>query len=94
MPKAAPVPFHKVAQDVAGKSVPRLALVMGNSNYPGDDRPLAQPVRDARALAGGSNYADWTGGYAQGQNQITLANVGSSKIARRVEGATAQSKPN
>jgi hypothetical protein len=36
---------------------------------------------DARALAGGSNYADWTGGYAQGGNQITLANVGSAKIA-------------
>ena len=36
---------------------------------------------DARALAGGSNYADWTGGYAQGSNQITLANVGSAKIA-------------
>jgi tetratricopeptide (TPR) repeat protein len=50
-PNAAPVPFHKVAQDVAGKSVARVALVMGNSNYPGDDRPLAQPVKDARALA-------------------------------------------
>jgi len=36
---------------------------------------------DARALAGGSNYADWTGGYAQGTNQITLDNVGSAKIA-------------
>lgn len=35
---------------------------------------------DARALAGGSNYADWTGGYAQGSSQITLANVGSAKI--------------
>ena len=30
---------------------------------------------------GGSNYADWTGGYAQGSNQITLANVGSAEIA-------------
>jgi hypothetical protein len=36
---------------------------------------------DARALAGGSNYADWTGGYAQWSNQITLANVGSAGIA-------------
>jgi hypothetical protein len=36
---------------------------------------------DARALPGGSNYADWTDGYAQGSNQITLSNVGSAKIA-------------
>jgi hypothetical protein len=36
---------------------------------------------DARALPGGSNYADWTAGYAQGSNQITLSNVGSAKIA-------------
>jgi hypothetical protein len=36
---------------------------------------------DARALPGGSNYADWTAGYAQGANQITLANVGSAGIA-------------
>ncbi|MGB8296143.1 MAG: hypothetical protein WCG85_12020 [Polyangia bacterium] len=36
---------------------------------------------DTRALAGGSNYADWTGGYAQGSSQITLANVGSAGIA-------------
>jgi len=36
---------------------------------------------DARALPGGSNYADWTGGYAQGSNQITLSNVGSAGIA-------------
>src|SRR6185369_8334569 len=36
---------------------------------------------DARALAGGSNYADWTGGYAQGASKITLENVGSAKIA-------------
>ena len=35
---------------------------------------------DARALPGGSNYADWTGGYAQGATQITLGNVGSAKI--------------
>ncbi|HTQ02381.1 MAG TPA: hypothetical protein VMI54_00940 [Polyangiaceae bacterium] len=33
---------------------------------------------DARALPGGSNYADWTGGYAQGSTQITLENVGSA----------------
>ena len=37
--------------------------------------------RRYRALAGGSNYADWTGGYAQWSNQITLANVGSAGIA-------------
>lgn len=36
---------------------------------------------DTRALAHGSNYADWTGGYAQGSNQITLSNVGSAGIA-------------
>ena len=36
---------------------------------------------DTRALAGGSNYADWTGGYAQWSNQITLANVGKAGIA-------------
>jgi hypothetical protein len=35
---------------------------------------------DSRALPGGSNYADWTGGYAQGSNQLTLANVGSTGI--------------
>ena len=29
---------------------------------------------------GGSNAADWTGGYAQGSNVITLANVGSTGI--------------
>ena len=29
---------------------------------------------------GGSNAADWTGGYAQGATQITLANVGSSGV--------------
>jgi hypothetical protein len=36
---------------------------------------------DTRALAGGSNYANWTGGYAQWSNQITLADVGSAGIA-------------
>ena len=36
---------------------------------------------DARALPGGSNYADWTAGYAQGSNQISLANVGSAGIS-------------
>ena len=35
---------------------------------------------DTRALAGGSNYADWTGGFPQWSNQITLANVGSAGI--------------
>jgi hypothetical protein len=36
---------------------------------------------DTRCQPGGSNYADWTGGYAQWSNQITLANVGSAGIA-------------
>src|SRR5579872_529694 len=35
---------------------------------------------DARAQPGGTNYADWTAGYAQGSRQITLANVGSAGI--------------
>ena len=35
---------------------------------------------DTRALAGGSNYADWAGGYAQWSNQITFANVGKAGI--------------
>ena len=30
---------------------PRIALVIGNSNYPDADAPLKQPVQDARALA-------------------------------------------
>ncbi len=35
---------------------------------------------DTRALPGGTNAADWTGGYAQGSTQITLANVGSAGV--------------
>jgi ABC-type sugar transport system substrate-binding protein len=30
---------------------PRIALVIGNANYPDADAPLKQPVQDARALA-------------------------------------------
>jgi hypothetical protein len=32
-------------------SVPRLALIVGNSNYPDADSPLKEPLKDARALA-------------------------------------------
>jgi hypothetical protein len=34
----------------------------------------------ANTQPGGANAADWTGGYAQGATEITLANVGSSGI--------------
>ena len=32
-------------------SVPRLALIVGNANYPDADSPLKEPLKDARALA-------------------------------------------
>src|SRR3954447_97510 len=32
------------------KQVPRLALVIGNANYPDANTPLTQPINDARAL--------------------------------------------
>jgi tetratricopeptide (TPR) repeat protein len=32
-------------------SAPRLALIVGNSNYPDADSPLKEPLKDARALA-------------------------------------------
>jgi tetratricopeptide (TPR) repeat protein len=32
-------------------SMPRLALIVGNSNYPDADSPLKEPLKDARALA-------------------------------------------
>jgi len=34
----------------AGKGVSRIALVIGNGNYPDANAPLAQPINDARAL--------------------------------------------
>jgi len=37
------------AGDVAGKPA-RLALIIGNGNYPDAAAPLAQPINDARAL--------------------------------------------
>ena len=37
------------AGDVAGKPA-RLALIIGNGNYPDASAPLAQPINDARAL--------------------------------------------
>jgi hypothetical protein len=33
---------------------------------------------DAKVQPGGSNAADWTGGYAQGTTQITLSHIGST----------------
>src|SRR5258708_15055032 len=35
----------------AGKHASRIALVIGNGNYPDASAPLAQPINDARALA-------------------------------------------
>lgn len=35
----------------SAKQAPRLALVIGNANYPDANAPLAQPVNDARALS-------------------------------------------
>ena len=32
-------------------SVPRLALIIGNANYPDADSPLKEPLKDARAVA-------------------------------------------
>src|SRR5947199_7455383 len=37
------------AGDAAGKQ-PKLALVIGNGNYPDAAQPLNQPINDARAL--------------------------------------------
>lgn len=42
----------KAAVAVAAPAPEQLALVIGNSRYPDDAAPLAQPVNDARALAG------------------------------------------
>src|SRR5579863_10458252 len=36
--------------DLAGKRASRLALVIGNGNYPDANAPLTQPINDARAL--------------------------------------------
>ncbi|MEZ5788214.1 MAG: caspase family protein [Xanthobacteraceae bacterium] len=38
----------RVAQASAGN---RIALVIGNATYPDDNKPLTQPIKDARALA-------------------------------------------
>lgn len=35
----------------AGAGGGRVALVIGNATYPDDNRPLAQPIKDARAIA-------------------------------------------
>jgi hypothetical protein len=45
----APVGRDASAQQAG--SVPRLALIVGNSNYPDADSPLKEPLKDARALA-------------------------------------------
>jgi len=39
------------ARDASAQQVPRLALVIGNANYPDADSPLKEPLKDARALA-------------------------------------------
>src|SRR3954471_1056838 len=44
----APVGRDASAQQAG--SVPRLALIIGNSNYPDADSPLKEPLKDARAL--------------------------------------------
>ena len=44
---------------------------MGTNNWSGG----------AETQPGGANAADWTGGYAQGATEITLANVGATSIA-------------
>jgi regulator of sirC expression with transglutaminase-like and TPR domain len=37
----------------------RVALVIGNATYPDDDRPLAHPIKDARAIADELRRADF-----------------------------------
>jgi len=44
-------PVEPAANAVGSNTRDRLALVIGNAKYPDADRPLAEPVNDARALA-------------------------------------------
>jgi hypothetical protein len=47
----APADRQAWAQQSNASSGPRLALVIGNANYPDSDTPLKEPINDARALA-------------------------------------------
>ena len=42
-----------------GSAAGRVALVIGNSTYPDDDRPLGQPIRDTRAIVDELRRADF-----------------------------------
>lgn len=50
---ASPANLARVAAtgSVAADRAPLVALVIGNANYPDDEAPLTNPVKDARALA-------------------------------------------
>jgi uncharacterized caspase-like protein len=52
---AEPESFRIAQVSAAG----RVALVIGNATYPDDDRPLAQPIKDARAIADELRRADF-----------------------------------
>ena len=48
----------RVAQGSAGAGS-RVALVVGNATYPDDDKPLAQPTKDVKAIAEELRRADF-----------------------------------
>jgi hypothetical protein len=44
-----PIPSSRAAEQTS--SGPKVALVIGNATYPDDAKPLAEPIKDARAMA-------------------------------------------
>ncbi|MGA8991361.1 MAG: caspase family protein, partial [Rhodoplanes sp.] len=63
----------------------RVALVVGNANYPGDDRPPLQPIKDVRAIAEELRRADF--------EVITGEDVSKQKLRSLLGSFKAKIKP-
>jgi hypothetical protein len=63
----------------------RVALVVGNANYPGDDRPPLQPIKDVRAIAEELRRADF--------EEITGEDVSKQKLRSLLGSFKAKIKP-
>jgi uncharacterized caspase-like protein len=72
-------------QSDAGRKVSRLALVIGNGNYPDASAPLTQPINDARALTASLR--------AKGFDVDVVEDASKDDMARAVGRLKARVKP-
>jgi len=81
-PSAANAESFRLAQANGGG---RVALVVGNANYPGDDRPPLQPIKDVRAITEELRRADF--------EVITGEDVSKQKLRSLLGSFKAKIKP-